>query len=122
VFEYPGGKDLLIFGSKATTPPDTRMIYRVDPIARKTADLGSVAGSPFAGTWGEPGKTLLLSRQLNGIFNLWEYGLADKSLTQLTSGAGPDYSPMKDPAGKGIFFVNGIGQRCIFPPFAVLTP
>ena len=28
-------------------------------------------------------------------------------MTQITSGTGPDLSPMRDPAGKGIYFVNG---------------
>jgi dipeptidyl aminopeptidase/acylaminoacyl peptidase len=28
-------------------------------------------------------------------------------LTQVTFGTGPDYSPMPDPGGKGIYFVNG---------------
>jgi hypothetical protein len=33
--------------------------------------------------------------------------LADKSLTQVTFGPGPDRSPMPDPAGKGLYLVNG---------------
>ncbi len=28
-------------------------------------------------------------------------------MTQVTSGAGPDFSPMPDPAGKGFYYVNG---------------
>jgi hypothetical protein len=57
--------------------------------------------------WGEPGKTLLFSREVNGITNLWEYNIASRAATQLTSGPGPDLLPMKDPTGSGIFFING---------------
>ena len=53
------------------------------------------------------GKTLLFSRTVNGLTNIWKYSLKDKGLTQVTSGTGPDTSPMPDPGGKGIYFVNG---------------
>ena len=57
--------------------------------------------------WAEPGKTVLFSRTVNGLTNIWNYSLKDRSLTQITFGTGPDYSPMPDPGGKGIYFVNG---------------
>jgi len=38
---------------------------------------------------------------------IWKYGLQDRGLTQITFGTGPDYSPMPDPGGRGIYFVNG---------------
>jgi len=44
---------------------------------------------------------------VNGLTNIWKYGLNDTALTQITSGTGPDFSPMPDPGGKGIYFVNG---------------
>ena len=50
---------------------------------------------------------MLFSREVNGLTNIWKYSLRDRSLTQITFGAGPDYSPMPDPGGKGIYFVNG---------------
>jgi len=31
----------------------------------------------------------------------------EHTLTQITFGAGPDFSPMPDPGGKGIYFING---------------
>ncbi len=49
----------------------------------------------------------LFSREVNGIFNLWEYDLETKTTVQLTSGPGPDLWPMRDPSGNGIFFING---------------
>jgi hypothetical protein len=44
---------------------------------------------------------------VNGLTNIWNYSLQDRSLTQITFGTGPDYSPMPDPGGKGIYYVNG---------------
>jgi len=38
--------------------------------------------------WGEPGRTVLFDRNLNGIVNLWEYNFENKTYTQLTSGTG----------------------------------
>ena len=103
---FPGG-DSLLAGAAPTTPPDTLQLHRWSAATGKITDLGSISGSPGSIVWGDPGKTLLMSRNLNGIINLWQYNLEDKSLTQLTSGPGPDSHPMKDPTGKGIYFVNG---------------
>ena len=57
--------------------------------------------------WAEPGKTVLISRTVNGLTNIWKYSLQDRSLTQITFGTGTDNWPMPDPGGKGIYFVNG---------------
>jgi Tol biopolymer transport system component len=70
-------------------------------------DLGTVSWHPEDAVWAEPGKTLLFSSTINGLTNLWKCSLADRALTQNTSGPGPDYSPMLDPATRGIYFVNG---------------
>ena len=103
---FPGG-DSLLAGAGPTTSPGMLQLQRLSAATGKTADLGSISGSPGSIAWGEPGKTLLMNRNLNGIINLWQYNLEDRSLIQLTSGPGPDSNPMKDPSGKGIFFVNG---------------
>ena len=50
---------------------------------------------------------MLFSRNVNGLTNIWKYNLQDRNLTQITFGTGPDYSPMPDPGGKGIYYVNG---------------
>ena len=50
---------------------------------------------------------MLISRTENGLRNIWKYSLQDRSLAQVTFGTGPDFSPMPDPAGKGIYYVNG---------------
>jgi len=69
--------------------------------------LGEIPVNPFDATWAEPGKTVLFSRTVSGLTNIWKYSLIDKIFTQVTSGPGPDSSPMLDPGGKGIYFVNG---------------
>src|SRR5215470_8094187 len=61
--------------------------------------------SDFA--WAEPGKSVLFSRTVAGLTNIWKYGLEDRRLTQITFGTGPDFSPMPDPGGKGIYYLNG---------------
>jgi hypothetical protein len=75
--------------------------------SHEVVDLGEVSGNQYDVVWAEPGKAVLLSRTVNGLTNIWNYSLKDRSLTQITFGAGPDYSPMPDPVGKGIYYVNG---------------
>jgi len=50
---------------------------------------------------------LMFGRTVNGLTNLWKYELNERSVTQLTFGSGPDFSPMPDPSGKGIYYING---------------
>ena len=107
VLVFPEGGDLLLVGNTDKTAPDTHQLDRFSPATHKITELGEISGAAGSVAWGEPGKTLMFQRTINGIINLWQYGLADKKYLQLTSGAGPDYFPMKAPAGKGIFFVNG---------------
>ena len=57
--------------------------------------------------WWEIGKKIILSRNVNGIVNLWVYDFKKKSFTQITSGRGDDFFPMRDPRDQGIYFVSG---------------
>jgi serine/threonine protein kinase len=104
---FPTGADLLLLGIKDKDPQGAVQLYRWNLATRKATNIGELSGPPQSINWGNPGKTLLFHREVNGIINLWEYSLDDKTYTQLTSGPGPDYFAMKDPAGKGIFFLNG---------------
>ena len=108
ILPFPGGNHLLVLNGKVVTLADDQFhAYDVD-LSKKTAeDLGEVSANLLDADWGEPGKSLLVSRTVNGLSNLWEYDLKSKGMTQITSGTGPDLSPMRDPAGKGIYFVNG---------------
>jgi serine/threonine protein kinase len=108
ILPYPTGNHLLVLtGSPISVFGDRFPAYDVDPARNNAESLGEISANQPAVVWGEPGKSLLVSRTVNGLTNIWKYGLSDKALTQVTSGTGPDFSPMPDPGGKGIYFVNG---------------
>jgi serine/threonine protein kinase len=100
---FPGGDDLLV-GSLRSRSPDTRLL-KLSLTNHKAVDLGEIPGGDIV--WAEHGNSVLFSRALNGLRNIWKYSLQDRSLTQITFGTGPDYSPMPDPGGNGIYYVNG---------------
>ena len=102
---FPGGNDLLAAGIQMNFQSKPHFL-RVNVSSHKAMDLGEVSGYPDV-TWDEPGKTVLFSRTVNGLTNIWKYSLQDRSLTQITFGTGTDNWPMPDPGGKGIYFVNG---------------
>ena len=110
ILPFPGGSDLLV-ASVARYGDLEFHLHRVSVASRSAVDLGTASvNKPLPNldiVWEEPGKTVLFSRTVNGLTNLWRYNLADRSLTQVTYGPGPDYCPMPDPAGRGIYFVNG---------------
>ena len=103
---FPGGKDLLAvaFGANWTNV----RIFRISSTSHEAVDLGAMpAGSSEEVAWAEPGNSILMSRTVHGLTNIWKYSLQDRSLTQITFGTGTDQYPMPDPGGKGIYFVNG---------------
>jgi serine/threonine protein kinase len=104
---FPGGNDLL--GAGFLPPVESKCrFYRINVTSHEAAYLGEgELFGDFHVAWAEPGKTLLFSRTVNGLTNIWKYTLQDRNLTQITFGTGPDTSPMPDPGGKGIYFVNG---------------
>jgi serine/threonine protein kinase len=101
---FPGGNDLLAAGVTGYEPKFR--LYRINVTSHEAIDLGEVDGN-YDVVWAEPGNTVLFSRTVNGLTNIWKYSLNDRSLKQITFGTGPDYCPMPDPGGKGIYFVNG---------------
>jgi Tol biopolymer transport system component/predicted Ser/Thr protein kinase len=107
---FPGANDLLAAGLRMDSS-NTRLV-RINLTSHEVVDLGEISANANNDdkpdmVWAEPGNSVLLSRTVNGLTNIWKYSLKDRSLTQITFGAGPDYSPMPDPGGKGIYFVNG---------------
>jgi len=83
------------------------VIAKLDVATRQLTSVGQIPDAEGRVSWREPGKSLYISRNVKGITNLWEYSLADGALKQISFGPGPDRSPLGDPAGKGVYFVNG---------------
>ncbi len=105
IFPYPDGKNLL---AAAIIPPnfEEAFLFRIDLDSHKLEKIGSLTNSPTGGAWDTPGKTLLMSRTVNDLINLWRYQLKDGQYTQITSGAGADLFPMAHANGKGIYLVT----------------
>ena len=104
---FPGGNDLLAVGVLPNLEPKSRF-YKINVTSHKAVDLGEVSVSrDYHVVWAETGNAVLFSRTVNGLTNIWEYTLKDRSLRQITFGTGPDSWPMPDPGGKGIYYVNG---------------
>jgi Tol biopolymer transport system component/predicted Ser/Thr protein kinase len=104
VLVFPGGQELLVAGFQwhATT----YRLYKINLKSHEAVDLGEVSGNSDI-AWGDPGNTVVFSRSVNGLTNIWKYSLRDRSLTQVSLGTGPDFSPMPDPGGQGIYYLNG---------------
>ena len=102
---FPGGNELLAAGGDLFSLSAPR-IFRINLTRHEAVDLGELSPN-FDFVWAEPGNSILFSRPVNQLTNIWKYSLKDRSLTQVTFGTGPDYSPMPDPGGKGIYYVNG---------------
>jgi serine/threonine protein kinase/Tol biopolymer transport system component len=105
---FPNGNELLV-GSVRPGEVINARFYRISLTSHEAVDLGGTTAAtnyPLP-VWAEPGKSVLFSRTVNGLTNIWKYSLQDRILTQITFGTGPDYAPMTDPGGKGIYYVNG---------------
>ena len=107
---FPGGDDLLAGGVRRDSPKFR--LFKINLTSHEAADLGEISGEllglrPSDIVWAEPGNSILFSQTVDGFKNIWKYSLKDRSLTQVTFGTGLDYSPMPDPGGKGIYYVNG---------------
>ncbi len=103
---YPDGKDLLVT-TATVTASNTVHFFKLNLASLKTEDMGRVEDIYGTGSWLEKGKSLAFGRTMNGLTNLWKYDLSDHTTAQITFGSGPDFSPMADPSGKGIYYVNG---------------
>ena len=107
---FPDGNDLLAAGVRIDSP-NTHLL-KINLASHGVADLGEIPAerdereNPNI-VWAEPRNSILFTRTVNGLTNIWKFSLRDRSLTQITFGTGPDFSPMPDPGGKGIYYVNG---------------
>jgi len=102
---FPGGNDLLAITFSWNSP--NGRFYRISLTSHEAVDLGEMPVGSGEVAWAEPGNSILISLTVHGLTNIWKYSLQDRSLTQITFGAGVDSSPMPDPDGKGIYFLNG---------------
>jgi Tol biopolymer transport system component/predicted Ser/Thr protein kinase len=111
ILPFPDGNGLLIAVAKASEvfseSAATVSLYEVNVKSHSAQRLDEISGGPHGFVWNTPGETVLFSRTASGVTNIWQYALSDHSLKQITFGPGPDLWPMPDPAGKGIYFVNG---------------
>jgi Tol biopolymer transport system component len=106
ILPYPDGNNLLV-RTVTRVSDENALFYKVNAARHSAAALGAVSGYPGDMVWAEPGKSVLLRRTVNGLNNLWKYGLDDHALTQITFGPGPDSSPMMSPATPGVYYING---------------
>ncbi|HXM99315.1 MAG TPA: protein kinase [Candidatus Dormibacteraeota bacterium] len=107
ILPFPDGTHLLVLTGNPVSYIESFNAYNMDLSKQKGEDLGDIPGEPREAVWAESGKSILFSRTINGLTNIWKFNLPDKSLTQVTFGTGPDASPMPDPSGKGIYIING---------------
>lgn len=114
IIPYHDGKKILLKTRKLGAAGDSVSVFTINLADKTRAEEGTISGDSGDFTWYEPDRSLLLSREVGGLRNIWKYELTDHSLTQVTFGPGPDFNPLPDPAGKGIYYVNG-------KPFGVLN-
>ena len=107
IMPFPDGKRLLVLAASGISTVSGVQVFLVDIEKKSAEDLINIQGNPSDVVWQEPGKSILFSRTMTGLTNIWKLTLSDKSMTQVTFGPGPDHSPMPDPAGRGLFLVNG---------------
>ncbi len=107
ILPFPDGNRLLaLTGDNLSTLTESHA-YEVDLSKRTASDLGEIPASWDDVGWAVAGKSLLFSRTVSGLTNIWKYSLKAGAFTQISFGTGPDYSPMADPGGKGIYFISG---------------
>jgi Tol biopolymer transport system component len=106
---FPGGQDLLVAASSFgfDLSQSQSRLYKITVASHQALNLGELSGNISDVVWADPGRSILFSRTVNGLTNIWKYTLQDRGLEQITFGTGPDFSPMSDPGGRGIYYVNG---------------
>ncbi len=107
ILPYPDGRHLLLFTSSGISTIEATQSFIVDVEKKTVEPFLVIDGQSADEVWLEPGKSLLMSRTDSGLTNIWKLTIADKAVTQVTFGTGPDRSPMPAPGGHGIYLVNG---------------
>jgi serine/threonine protein kinase len=117
ILPYPDADGILL-ATKARPYSPGLALHRLNLKERSSEDLGIVdvpLGMALWPTlvWAEPGRSIFLSRAVDGLTNVWEYQLASGEFRRVTFGAGPDSWPMPTPSGKGVYFVSGRGSASL---------
>ena len=99
---FPDGKSLFVAVRKGATSVHIEKVTLSPP---SEVDIGEAPG--VVSGWDEPGRSVLLSRAVDGLTNIWKYDINSHTFSQITTGPGPDDFAMVDPAGKGVYYVNG---------------
>lgn len=105
ILVYPDGQSILLAIGDTSEPQEVKLV-KVTP-GNRNQEAGTVDGFFGGITWERPGRSIIGTRLVNGIANLWRYDLNGSILTQMTNGPGPDYAAMPEPSGKGIYFISG---------------
>jgi serine/threonine protein kinase len=107
ILPYADGNHLLVLTADPVSSREGFRAHEIDVAKKTETELDEIPGIAPSVVWAGTGSTILFSRTVNGLTNIWKYGLADKKLEQVTLGTGPDTWPMPDPGEKGLYFVNG---------------
>ena len=83
---------------------DDPMVWVLDLETGDQTKLGNFGGMSFAPRFSPDGNRVALSLVKNGITNIYEYNIADKTLKQLTFGKHIDTSPSYSPDGRYMAF------------------
>ena len=74
ILPFPDGKELLILaGNDNIFGSAVLELFRVNVASHDSQKVGEISGSPTGPVWNDPGKTLLCSRTVNSLTNIWEY-------------------------------------------------
>ena len=83
---------------------DDPMVWALDLDTGDQTKLGNFGGMNFAPRFSPDGNRVALSLVKDGITNIYEYNMTDKTLKQLTFGNHIDTSPSYSPDGKYLAF------------------
>jgi len=76
ILPFPDGNHLLVFTNDAISLLPLAHVYEVDLSNHSIASLGDLTAETLDLAWGEPGKTVLFSRTVSGLTNIWKYTLS----------------------------------------------
>lgn len=101
---YPDGDDLLV--RAFTRSQNDNYLYQIHLNTGEAKQIAVLSDRTNGISWSFPGKSIIISRLVNGITNLWEYNLEDGEMRQVSFGSGEDIFPMMNSSTHQIYFVT----------------